>query len=166
MEKRSGFLDTLMALPAGGQSKLAKFVSLQGIFYMVVGAAMSVCPSGLLALISGMPTEQLGLVRVCGFMVVLIGWFYFFGGRTGADSFAMATVADRLVVPIVLMAMVLLADVSLQLAAPFAVLDPVLAFLPGAPGAVNRWGHSVFNARISANIALYTCNDWGLSGGP
>ena len=128
MEKRSGFLDTLMALPAGGQSKLAKFVSLQGIFYMVVGAAMSVCPSGLLALISGMPAEQLGLVRVCGFMVVLIGWFYFFGGRTGADSFAMATVADRLVVPIVLMAMVLVADVSLQLAAPFAVLDPILAF--------------------------------------
>jgi hypothetical protein len=41
----------------------------------------------------------LGLVRVIGFAVAIIGWFCVFGARTNVDSFSLATVGDRLLVP-------------------------------------------------------------------
>jgi hypothetical protein len=42
-------------------------------------------------------------MRVIGLTVVVIGWLYLFGGRSGARQFIVASVIDRLVfVPAVL----------------------------------------------------------------
>ena len=36
-------------------------------------------------------------MRVIGLTIVVIGWLYFFGGRSGARQFVAASVIDRLV---------------------------------------------------------------------
>ena len=68
-----------------------------------------------------------GLVRVIGLTVVVIGWLYVFGGRSGAQQVVAASVIDRLIfVPAVLMPLAL-AGVFPHLLVTFAVLDVLLA---------------------------------------
>jgi hypothetical protein len=62
-----------------------------------------------------------------GLTVVVIGWLYLFGGRSGARQFVASTVVDRvLFVPAVLLPLAL-AGVFPHLMVTFAILDPVLA---------------------------------------
>jgi hypothetical protein len=73
--------------------------------------------------------DEATLVRVIGMLVTVVGWFYFFGGRTGGRQFVAATVLDRLVlVPLVLVPTVL-AGVFPRMMLVFAVLDPALALV-------------------------------------
>jgi hypothetical protein len=68
-----------------------------------------------------------GLVRVVGMMLTIIGWFYFFGGRTGARQIVAASIIDRVIlVPVVLVPLALI-GVFPKLMFSFAVLDPLLA---------------------------------------
>jgi uncharacterized membrane protein len=71
--------------------------------------------------------HEQALMRVIGLTVVVIGWLYFFGGRSGARQFIAASVVDRLVfVPAVLIPLAI-AGVFPHLFLTFAVLDAVLA---------------------------------------
>jgi len=126
MPDQPGFLATVRAAPKD-RSRASRLTSAQGVFYAAVGVALTLAPSNLLALVNGMPADEQGMVRMSGVLIVIIGWFYFMGGRTGAPSFALATVVDRLAIPFALGGLVLFADVSLQLVAPIIVLDPILA---------------------------------------
>jgi hypothetical protein len=73
--------------------------------------------------------SEAALVRVIGMLIAIVGWFYFFGGRTGGRQFVAATVLDRLVlVPLVLVP-IALAGVFPKTMLLFAVLDPVLALV-------------------------------------
>jgi hypothetical protein len=73
--------------------------------------------------------DEATLVRVIGMLLVVVGWFYFFGGRTGGRQFVAATVLDRLVlVPLVLVPTVL-AGVFPRMMLVFAVVDPALALV-------------------------------------
>jgi hypothetical protein len=73
--------------------------------------------------------DEATLVRVIGMLLAVVGWFYFFGGRTGGRQFVAATVLDRLVlVPLVLVPTVL-AGVFPRMMLVFAVLDPALALV-------------------------------------
>jgi uncharacterized membrane protein len=75
-------------------------------------------------------------MRVIGLTIVVIGWLYFFGGRTGTRQFIAASVVDRLVfVPVVLIPLAL-AGVFPHLFLTFAVLDALLAL--GAWGLLAR----------------------------
>jgi hypothetical protein len=66
-------------------------------------------------------------MRVIGLTVVVIGWLYFFGGRSGARQFIAASVVDRLVfVPAVLIPLAI-GGVFPRLFLTFAVFDAVLA---------------------------------------
>jgi hypothetical protein len=66
-------------------------------------------------------------MRVIGLTVVVIGWLYLFGGRSGARQFIAASVVDRLVfVPAVLITLAA-AGVFPRLFLTFAVLDALLA---------------------------------------
>ena len=68
-----------------------------------------------------------GLMRALGLTMVVIGWLYFFGGRSGARQFAACTVIDRLIfVPFVLVPLVV-TGVFPHLFLTLAILDPVLA---------------------------------------
>jgi hypothetical protein len=58
---------------------------------------------------------------------VVIGWLYFFGGRSGARQIVAASVVDRLVfVPVVLVPLII-AGVFPHLLGTLAILDPALA---------------------------------------
>ena len=62
-----------------------------------------------------------------GLTVVVIGWLYVFGGRSGARQIVAASVIDRLVfVPLVLIPLAI-AGVFPHLLVTFAVLDASLA---------------------------------------
>jgi hypothetical protein len=68
-----------------------------------------------------------GLMRVVGLTVVVIGWLYLFGGRSGAPQVAAASVVDRLVfIPLVLLPLAL-AGVFPNLLVAFTILDVSLA---------------------------------------
>ncbi len=61
--------------------------------------------------------------------LALIGWFYFFGGRSGAKQIVAASVLDRIVlVPIVLIP-IAISGVFPHTLGMFAVLDPVLGLV-------------------------------------
>jgi hypothetical protein len=60
-------------------------------------------------------------------MLVVIGWLYVFGGRSGAKQAVASSVIDRLIfVPAVLLPLVV-AGVFPHLFLTFAILDPLLA---------------------------------------
>jgi hypothetical protein len=66
-------------------------------------------------------------VRVLGMCVLIIGWLYFFGGRSGGRQVVAATIFDRiLLVPLVLVP-VALSGVLAHTLLMFAVVDPALA---------------------------------------
>lgn len=73
--------------------------------------------------------EEGSLARVIGMMLAIVGWFYFFGGRTGGRQFVAATVIDRIVlVPSVLIP-VALGGTFPHVMLAFATLDPLLALV-------------------------------------
>jgi hypothetical protein len=66
-------------------------------------------------------------MRVIGLTVVVIGWLYIFGGRSGARQFIAASVIDRLIfVPAVLIPLAI-AGVFPRLFLIFTIVDALLA---------------------------------------
>src|SRR5262245_7844740 len=115
-------------LAKGPSTPLSRYTTANGMFYIAVGATMLAWPGVLQTLMMAAPfaAGEAGLIRVVGFTVAIIGYFYVFGGRTGADSFGLATVVDRLLVPAALLPLGLSGAVDPHLVVPFAILDPVL----------------------------------------
>ncbi len=71
--------------------------------------------------------HEAALVRVLGMALAVIGWLYFFGGRSGGRQVVAASVLDRLIlVPLVLVPTAL-AGVFPHTMIAFAILDPMLA---------------------------------------
>jgi hypothetical protein len=71
--------------------------------------------------------DERGLFRVIGLTVVVIGWLYVFGGRSGGRQFSAASVIDRLIfVPVVLLPLAT-AGVFPHVLVAFTILDMSLA---------------------------------------
>ena len=84
----------------------SKYTALNGIGYLVVGAILIVWPRVTQALFREPASagHEQALMRV----IAVIGWLYFFGGRSGARQFIAASVIDRLIfVPAVLIPLVI-----------------------------------------------------------
>lgn len=120
------FFSTL--LTRGPATPLSRYTVWNGAFYMATGLLLFAWPGAAQTLFLAPPFEahEGGFVRMLGFVVVVIGWFYVMGGRTGADSFGLSTVVDRLLVPFFLVPLGVTGAVDPHLALPFAILDPVL----------------------------------------
>lgn len=109
---------------------LARYTVANGLLYLAIGVTLFFAARPIVALVAaveGFVVTDVGLVRVAGMAVAIIGWFYVAGGRTGAPSFALATVADRAVVPFLLVPLWWIGEAPALLTLPFAVLDPALA---------------------------------------
>lgn len=122
------WLRAMLAPPPAPLTPLARYTLANGLFYLAFGLAVLVWP-GVTELLGAAPLigPAEGLARVVGFSLMVIGWFYVMGARTNADTFGLATVADRIVVPFVFAALVLWGGVDPYLVGPIAVLDPTLA---------------------------------------
>lgn len=120
------FIRELVA--TGRATPLSRYIVANGVLYMVFGAVVLCWPEVTYLMgADDFQAGESGLVRVLGFVMTIIGWFYVMGGRTGATSFGLATVVDRAIVPVVLGALALSGAVDSGLVLGFAILDPVLA---------------------------------------
>jgi hypothetical protein len=96
---------------------------------MVVGAGLFVAPQSMLELQFRVPLRgyEVGLSNALGMTLLVIGFFYVMGARTGRASFGLATVVDRAFVPFLLGSLLLRDLVAPMMVVPFMILDPVLA---------------------------------------
>jgi hypothetical protein len=83
----------------------SNYTALNGVIYLGIGVLLIVWPGVTQTIF--MDADFVGLegalIRVIGLTLVVIGWLYFFGGRSGAPQIVAASVVDRLVfVPVVL----------------------------------------------------------------
>lgn len=110
-------------------SRLSRYIVANGVLYGVLGTSMLLLPGDWLAtalLLDGWQGQEEGLVRLLGFVLVVVGWFYVMGGRTGASSFALSTVVDRALVPLVMAGLWATGQVTAGLVIGVAVLDPLM----------------------------------------
>jgi hypothetical protein len=123
-------LSDLSEAPAK-RSAASRFTSACGLLYMAAGLSMLAWPGQVQVMFGERPFvgDEAALIRVIGMLLTIVGWFYFFGGRTGGRQFVAATVLDRLIlVPLVLVPTAL-AGVFPTTMLLFVVLDPVLALV-------------------------------------
>ncbi len=123
-------LSDLSEAPAQ-RSAASRFTSACGLLYMAAGLSMLAWPGQVQVMFGERPFvgDEAALIRVIGMLLTIVGWFYFFGGRTGGRQFVAATVLDRLIlVPLVLVPTAL-AGVFPTTMLLFVVLDPVLALV-------------------------------------
>ena len=107
----------------------SKYTVVNGFIYLAVGFLLIIWPSAAQMLFRDpvFVGHEEGLMRVIGLTVVVIGWLYVFGGRSGARQIVAASVIDRLIfVPAVLIP-VAVAGVFPHLLLTFAALDVLLA---------------------------------------
>jgi hypothetical protein len=109
-------------------SKASRYTAMNGLIYMASGALLLLMPGVLQSLYMepAFVGREEGLVRLAGMTLAVIGWFYFFGGRSGAKQMIAASILDRIIlVPAVLVPLGLM-GVFPNLLFSFAVLDPLL----------------------------------------
>jgi len=109
----------------------SKFTLLNGGIYMAAGTLLMIWPGAVqtLFLDPDFVGREAALTRILGMTVAIIGWFYFFGGRSGGRQVVAASVLDRIIlVPLVLVPTAM-AGVFPHLLLTFAILDPLLGLV-------------------------------------
>jgi hypothetical protein len=109
----------------------SKYTALNGIVYLALGALLIIWPGAVQTLLldRDFVGNEAALIRVVGMAVAVIGWLYFFGGRSGGRQVVAASVLDRIIlVPLVLVP-IALAGVFPHMLTAFAILDPTLGLI-------------------------------------
>ena len=112
----------------------SRFTILCGLAYMASGLLLLAWPGAVQSLFGddAFAGREAALVRLLGMTVLVIGWLYVFGGRSGGRQFVAASVLDRIVlVPLVLVPLIL-SGVFPHTLSVFAVMDPALAVVAWA----------------------------------
>jgi hypothetical protein len=75
----------------------SKYTVFCGFSYLAAGALLLVWPGAVQTLLRerAFVGDEAGLIRTVGAAVMVIGWFYTFGGRTGGQQVVAASVLDR-----------------------------------------------------------------------
>jgi hypothetical protein len=110
-------------------SVASKYTVINGVLYLGTGALFIAWPGLVQAVFkdTAFVGHEEALFRVVGLLLVVVGWLYLFGGRSGGPQAPAASVIDRLVfVPAVLLPLVF-AGVFPHLFLALAILDPTLA---------------------------------------
>jgi hypothetical protein len=98
-------IETLLEKPAN-LSIASKYTAMNGIVYLGADALLILWPGAVQAIFRDrvFVGDEQGLIRAIGMAVVVIGWLYLFGGRSGSRQAVAASVIDRLtIVPLVLL---------------------------------------------------------------
>jgi hypothetical protein len=120
--------DLLETVPSPSQA--SKWTAMNGLIYLGLGALFLVWPGAVQTIFVDKPFvgQEEALFRVIGMTVMVIGWLYLFGGRSGSRQVVAASVLDRwILVPAVLVPLSIFGVFPHALLA-FALLDASLAF--------------------------------------
>ena len=117
------WIRAMVARPKEPWTPLARYTTVNGVLYVLLGLALYVGPW-----VGWNPQAEVdvGSGQLQGISIAVIGWFYIFGARTNRDSFGLATVADRLALPVLLLPLVLTGAVEWTRVLPLAIIDPIL----------------------------------------
>ena len=103
--------------------------AMNGLVYLMTGVLFVVWPGVVQTFFrdAAFVGHESALIRMFGLTTVVIGWLYFFGGRSGARQPVAASVIDRLVfVPAVLLPLAI-AGVFPHLLVTFVILEAAMA---------------------------------------
>ena len=112
-------------------AKASRFTWMCGLFYMAAGALTLAWPGAAQVLLRDpdFVGHEAALIRVLGMLLLVVGWLYVFGGRSGGRQFVAATVVDRIVLVPAVLVPTALAGVIPHTLLMFAVVDPALALI-------------------------------------
>jgi hypothetical protein len=121
-------INDLLAKPAT-LSGASKYTVMNGVLYLCAGALLVAWPGATQTIFMdrAFVGDEAGLIRVMGLTVVVIGWLYFFGGRSDARQIVAASMVDRLLFVPAVLGPLAVAGVFPHLLGTFAMLDPALA---------------------------------------
>ncbi len=120
----SDLLETPLDLP-----RASKWTATNGYIYLSLGALFVIWPGAVQTLFRDdeFAGHEEALFRVIGMTVMVIGWLYLFGGRSGGRQTVAASILDRwILVPVVLVP-IAMAGVFPHALLAFALLDASLA---------------------------------------
>jgi len=115
---------------SASRSTASRFTSLSGVFYLGMGLTICAAPS-LVPLLFFEPTftgREQGIFRLVGWIMAVVGWFLWIGGRTGAHSFVAAGIVARLAVPLLVVPLAV-TGVFPHMMYAFGALDPLSALV-------------------------------------
>jgi hypothetical protein len=121
--------ETSKTVPSSKLTAASRYTVVNGAAYMTVGALLIAWPGVVQSIFREPPFvgHEVALMRVIGLTVLVIGWLYVFGGRSGSRPFIVASIVDRLAfLPLVLLPLAF-AGVFPHLFFAFAILDAALA---------------------------------------
>jgi hypothetical protein len=110
-------------------SKASQWTAMNGYIYLSLGALFVIWPGAVQTLFrdDDFAGHEEALFRVIGMAVMVIGWLYLFGGRSGGRQTVAASILDRwILVPLVLVP-IAMAGVFPHILLAFALLDASLA---------------------------------------
>jgi hypothetical protein len=122
------FMSDLLETPAS-LTTASKYTVMNGFIYLGLGALFILWPGAVQTIFRDEPFtgHERALFRVIGLTVMVIGWLYLFGGRSGSRQVVAASVLDRwILVPVVLVP-IAIAGVFPHALLAFALLDATLA---------------------------------------
>ena len=122
------FMSDLLETPAT-LTTASKYTAMNGFIYLGLGTVFVLWPGAVQTIFRDEPFagHEQALFRVIGLTVMVIGWLYLFGGRSGSRQVVVASVLDRwILVPVVLVP-IAMAGVFPHVLLTFALLDASLA---------------------------------------
>ena len=119
-----------LAEKSSARSTACRLTSISGLFYLAMGLTICAVPK-LIPILFFEPTftgREEGLFRLVGWIMAVVGWLLWIGGRSGARSFVAAGIVARLAVPLVVIPLAM-NGVFPHMMYVFGVLDPVSGLL-------------------------------------
>jgi hypothetical protein len=123
------FIEALVEKSAG-RSTAYRLTSISGLFYLAMGLAICAVPR-LIPILFFEPAftgREEGLFRLVGWIMAVVGWLLWIGGRSGVRSIVAAGIVARLAVPLVAIPLAM-NGVFPHMMYVFGVLDPVSGLL-------------------------------------
>jgi hypothetical protein len=120
-------IETLLKKP--NLTPASKYHALNGVIYFIAGLGLILWPRIIQVLLRdpSFTGHESALFRALGLTIAMIGWHYYFGGRTGGQQVVAASLIERFIyVPLVSLPLAI-AGVFPHTFVAFAVLDVGLA---------------------------------------